>query len=182
MQGLIDAGKVRAFGLSNDSCWGTSQWLRLAEENGLPRVASVQNEYSLLYRMWDTDMAEMSVNEGVTLLSYSPLACGLLTGKYQGGTLPEGSRMAINGDLGGRRTDRAFDAVDTYLGIAARHGLDPVHMALAFTVQRPFAVSTIFGATTCDQLSHILNGLEISLGDDVLDEIAEAHRAHPMPF
>jgi aryl-alcohol dehydrogenase-like predicted oxidoreductase len=178
----ITAGKIRHFALSNESAWGTAQWLNLAEAHGLPRVQSIQNEYSLLCRLYDTDLAELAVNEQVTLLAYSPLGAGLLTGKYQNGALPTGSRMAINGDLGGRKTPRVFDAVAAYLEMAQRHGLDPVHMALAFSVQRPFPVSTIFGATTCDQLAHILKGLDVTLTSDQLAEIDTIHKAHPMPF
>ena len=178
----VKAGKIRHFALSNDSAWGTAQWLRLAEDRGLPRVQSIQNEYSLLCRLYDLDMAELAVNEQVTLLAYSPLAAGLLTGKYQDGALPDGSRMAINGDLGGRKTERAFAAVAAYLELARQHGLDPVHMALAFTVQRPFPVSTIFGATTSEQLGHILSGLDVSLSAELLEEIDATHKAHPMPF
>lgn len=178
----VKAGKIRHFALSNDSAWGTAQWLRLAEARGLPRVQSIQNEYSLLCRLYDTDMGELAVNEQVTLLAYSPLGAGLLTGKYQGGALPQGSRMAINGDLGGRKTDRAFAAVAAYLALAEKHGIDPVHMALAFTVQRPFPVSTIFGATTSDQLAHILSGLDVTLSTELLEEIDATYRAHPMPF
>lgn len=182
MDGLVKAGKVRAFGLSNETAWGTAQWLRLAEANGLPRVASVQNEYSLLCRLWDTDMAELSVNEDVTLLSYSPLGAGLLTGKYRNGAVPEGSRMALNGDLGGRASPRVPAAVEAYLDIAARHGLDPVHMALAWQRSRPFPISIIWGATTAEQLQHIIDGEGVTLSDAVIEEIEEAHKAHPMPF
>jgi aryl-alcohol dehydrogenase-like predicted oxidoreductase len=176
------AGKIRHFALSNESTWGTAQWLRLAEAHGLPRVQTVQNEYSLLCRMYDTDMAEMSFHERVTLLAFSPLAAGLLTGKYQGGAVPDGSRMSLTPELGGRKTARAFPAVAAYLEVAKRHGIDPVHMALAFTVQRPFGVSTIFGATTSAQLQHILDGKDTVLSDEVLADLDEVHRAHPMPY
>lgn len=179
---LVRAGRLGALALSNESAWGTAQWLRLSEQEGLPRVASIQNEYSLLCRAFDTDLAELAVNEDVTLLAFSPLATGLLTGKYRDGAVPAGSRKSIGPELGGRDTPRAHRAVDAYLGIARRHGLDPVHMALAFTVQRPFAVSTIFGATTSDQLAHILAGLDVTLSDEVLAEIDAAHRANPMPY
>ncbi|MBO9479064.1 aldo/keto reductase [Shimia sp. R11_0] len=182
LQKEVDRGTIGAFGLSNESAWGTSQWLRLSEDRGLPRVASVQNEYSLLCRLYDTDMAEMSLNEDVGLLAFSPLATGLLTGKYQNGQTPEGSRKAINGDLGGRVSVRVFDAVQAYLDIAAKHGIDPVHMAMAFTVQRPFMCSSIFGATTLEQLEHILKGADLRLSDEILKEINAANRAHPMPY
>lgn len=179
---MIKAGKMRYFALSNDTVWGVAQWMRLSEERGLPRVMSLQNEYSLLCRLYDTDFAELAVNEQLTLLAYSPLAAGLLTGKYQNGAIPEGSRMAGNGDLGGRKSPRVFDAVAAYLDLAQKHGIDPVHMALAFTVQRPFPVSSIFGATTSAQLTRILDGLDVTLSGDVLDEIDAIHRAHPLPY
>ena len=119
-------------------------------------MATIQNEYSLMCRLFDTDLAELSVNEDVGLLAFSPLAAGLLSGKYQDGALPEGSRMSITGDLGGRRGPRAFAAVEAYLDVARRHGLDPVQMALAWCLTRPFMCSAIFGATGMDQLDRAL--------------------------
>jgi len=182
LQKQVDKGNIRAFGLSNESAWGTAQWLRLSEEKGLPRVASIQNEYSLLCRLYDTDLAELSVNEDVGLLAFTPLAAGLLTGKYQDGAMPDGSRMTLNASLGGRKTERAFRAVDAYLEIAARHGLDPTQMALAWCINRPFMGSVIFGATSVAQLDVALGAVDVSLTDEVLKEIDTAHRAHPMPF
>ena len=182
LQKEVDRGRIRAFGLSNESAWGTAQWLRIADERGWPRVASIQNEYSLLCRMYDTDLAELSVNEDVGLLAFSPLAAGFLSGKYQHGHVPEGSRMSIVPEMGGRKSERVFDAVDAYVAIAARHGLDPVQMALAWTLTRPFMCSLIFGATRLDQLEHALKSVEVTLSDEVLEEIDDAHRLHPMPY
>ena len=142
----------------------------------------MQNEYSLMCRLYDTDMAELSVNEDVGLLSFSPLAAGLLTGKYQGGAVPEGSRLSLSPELGGRKTDRAFEAVEAYLGIAQRHGLDPAQMALAWCFRRPFMCSVIFGATTMAQLDVALGSVDLSLSDEVMAELDAAHRAHPMPY
>jgi aryl-alcohol dehydrogenase-like predicted oxidoreductase len=178
----VKAGKIRAIGLSNESAWGTMKWLALAEKHGLPRMATMQNEYSLLCRLYDTDMAELSVHEDITLLSYSPLAAGLLTGKYQNGAVPEGSRLSINGDLGGRKGDRAFAATQAYLDLAAKHGIDPIHMSLAWQRRRPFPISAIFGATTTEQLAHILAGDQVSLSDELMKEIDAVHRKHPMPY
>ena len=128
-------------------------------------------------------MAELCFHEQVTLLAFSPLATGLLTGKYQGGAVPEGSRMSINADLGGRMGGvRTLDVATLYVEVARKHGIDPVHMALAFTVQRPIAVSTIFGATTSAQLRQILDGADTVLSDEVLAELDEVNRAHPMPY
>ncbi|WP_298836562.1 aldo/keto reductase [uncultured Roseobacter sp.] len=178
----VKRGTIRAFGLSNESAWGTTRWIDVAERNGWPRVASVQNEYSLLCRLYDTDMAEMSIQEDVSLLSFSPLAAGLLTGKYQDGQVPEGSRMSLNPDLGGRRTDRAFEAVAAYQAVADKHGLDLTQMSLAWCRTRPFMGSIIFGATTMEQLDVCLGAADMDLSAEVLDDIDAAHRRHPMPY
>ncbi|SDY36271.1 aldo/keto reductase [Citreimonas salinaria] len=178
----VERGTIRAFGLSNDSAWGTMQWLREADRVGGPRVATIQNEYSLLCRMADTDLAELMHYEDVGLLPFSPLAAGLLSGKYQDGAVPEGSRMAINGDLGGRKTERAFAAVDAYLALAREFDIDPVHMALAFTVQRPFVASSIFGATTLEQLDRALGAIDLRLSEELLERIDAVHKQHPMPY
>ncbi|WP_371224015.1 aldo/keto reductase [Roseovarius sp. 2305UL8-3] len=182
LQREVDRGTIRAFGLSNESAWGTAQWLRVAEGRGLPRVASIQNEYSLLCRLYDTDLAELSVNEDVGLLAFSPLAVGFLTGKYQNGAVPEGSRMTLTKDLGGRNVPRTYEAVEAYLEIARKHGLDPAQMALAWCLTRPFMGSVIFGATTLQQLETVIGAADITLSDDVLREIDRAHKAHPMPY
>ena len=127
-------------------------------------------------------MAEMSIQEDVPLLAFSPLAAGMLSGKYQGGAIPEGSRMSLVENLGGRKTERAFEAVDAYLAIARKHGLDPTQMALAWCKTRPFMGSIIFGATSLDQLETCLGAVELELSEDVLSDIDAAHRAHPMPY
>ncbi len=175
-------GKIKHFALSNESAWGTAQWLRLADEHGLPRVQTVQNEYSLMCRMYDTDLAELSFHEQVTLLAFSPLATGMLTGKYSGGAVPDGSRQSFSPNLGGRLTDRALAAADAYVLVANKHGIDPVHMALAFTVQRPFPVSSIFGATTRAQLAHVIDGKDLVLSDEIIADLNKTHKAHPMPY
>ena len=135
----IKAGKIRAIGMSNESAWGMTKWIDQATAAGLPRMVLVQNEYSLLSRLYDTDLAEMAVNEDVTLLAFSPLACGLLTGKYQH-EVPAGSRLEINGNLGGRMTPRTLPVTQVYLDLARDHGVDPVHMAMAWQATRPFPV------------------------------------------
>jgi aryl-alcohol dehydrogenase-like predicted oxidoreductase len=182
LQAEVDRGTIRAFGLSNESAWGTAQWLAAAERTGGPRVASMQNEYSLLCRLYDTDMAELSVYEDVGLLAFSPLAAGFLTGKYQDGAVPDASRMSLNSDMGGRKTDRVFAAVDAYLDIAGRHGLDPSQMALAWCMTRPFMCSVIFGATNMAQLEVAIGAADLTLSDEVMAEITAANRAHPMPY
>ncbi len=179
---LVDEGKIRAIGLSNESVWGAARWLHLAETLGLPRMAAVQNEYSLLCRQFDTDWAEFSMIENMPLLAFSPLATGLLSGKYAGDVTPEGTRRSHTPDLGGRITPRVFPAVAAYLGIAARHGLDPCQMAIAFCRSRPFPTIPIIGATSLDQLTTNIGAASVVLTPEVLAEIALAHREHPMPY
>jgi aryl-alcohol dehydrogenase-like predicted oxidoreductase len=178
--GLVKDGKVRAVGLSNESAWGTLKYLRLSEENGLPRVASIQNEYNLLYRQFDLDLAEVAHHEDVGLLAYSPLAAGLLTGKYQDGSRPVGSRATINGDLGGRLTPYQEPAVKAYLELSAKHGLDPAQLALAFCLSRPFMASVIIGATKMEQLQRDIASADVKLSDHLMKEIAAIHRQYPM--
>ena len=182
LQNEVKRGRIRAFGLSNESAWGLTNWAEVAERVGGPRPATVQNEYSLMCRMADTDVAETCIAEDIGMLAFSPLATGLLTGKYQGGSVPEGSRMSLNGDLGGRKTKRAFEAVDAYLALAEKHGLDPVQMALAWACRRPFMASVIFGATSVEQLERSLGAASVELPEALMEEIDATHRAHPMPY
>ncbi len=179
---LIAEGKIRHLALSNESVWGAARWLALSEQLGLPRVMTVQNEYSLLCRQFDSDWAELSVLEDMPLLAFSPLATGLLTGKYAGDVIPENSRRALNPSLSGRITPQVFPAVAAYMGIAARHGLDPSQMAIAFCAARPFPVIPIIGATTLAQLKTNIGAADLVLSDAVLAEIDAAHRAHPQPY
>jgi aryl-alcohol dehydrogenase-like predicted oxidoreductase len=179
---LVKAGKVRAVGLSNETAWGTMQYLRHAEDKGLPRMASVQNEYNLLYRSHDLDMAELSYHEDVGLLAYSPLAAGLLTGKYLDGARPEGSRLTKNNDLGGRYQPHQEPAVRAYVDLAAEHGLDPAQMALAFCLTRPFMTSVIIGATTMAQLKTDIAAADLTLSEEVMNGIRRIHRLYPAPI
>jgi aryl-alcohol dehydrogenase-like predicted oxidoreductase len=179
---LVAEGKIRSIGLSNESCWGTAQFLRIAGENNFPRVVSLQNEYSLLYRTHDLDLAELSHHENVGLLPYSPLAGGLLSGKYKNGARPEGSRLTINPDLFGRVHDGIWPVLDAYLGVARQHALDPAQMAIAFCNQRPFVTSSIIGATSLEQLANNIAASELELGDEVLEDIQTIHRRYPLPF
>lgn len=175
-------GKIRHFGLSNESAWGMSQWIGRSDAGQGPRAASLQNEYSLLCRLYDTDLAELAVNEDVTLLAYSTLATGLLTGKYAPDVTPPGSRRSVNGDLGGRITPRVWAAVEAYLGIARQAGLDPVQMAIAWTMSRPFPVIPIVGATSVEQLDRAIGAADVTLPAEVKTAIGRVHKDHPLPF
>jgi len=182
LQRQVDAGKIRHVGLSNESAWGLAQWICASDAGAGPRMVSIQNEYSLLCRLFDTDLAEASVNEDVGLLAFSPLATGLLTGKYKPDVTPEGSRRTINTTLSGRITDRVWGAIDAYEDIAKRHGLNISQMALAWCATRPFMTSVIFGATSLDQLKLAMGAADITLSDEILAEINTAHKAHPLPY
>jgi len=179
---LIEAGKLRHVGLSNETAWGSARWLQLSETAGLPRMASIQNEYSLLCRLFDTDLAELSVNEDLPLMAYSPLAAGLLSGKYAGDVIPDGTRRMLVPDLGGRIAPRVWKAVTSYLRIANDYGLDPCQMALAWCRTRPFTVIPIIGATSMEQLENNLDAARLTLPPEVLEEIDAAHRDTPLPY
>jgi aryl-alcohol dehydrogenase-like predicted oxidoreductase len=178
----VKAGKIRHIGLSNDSAWGTMQYLNASEKYGLPRVASIQNEYSLLNRLFDTDMAELSHHEDVGLLAYTPLAMGMLTGKYRNGAKPTGSRLVISPDLGGRVQENLAAPLEAYLDLADRHGLNPSQMAIAFCLTRPFMASVIIGATNLEQLDTNIDASKVQLPDEVMAEIATIRRKYPMPM
>ncbi len=179
---LIAEGKIRHIALSNETVWGAAKWLSLADRHGLPLMASVQNEYSMLCRQFDSDWAEFSALEQMPLLAFSPLATGLLSGKYAGDVIPEGSRRMLNPSLSGRITPPVFPAVAAYLGIAARHRIDPSQMAIAFCLRRPFPCFPIIGATTMAQLKINLGAADLHLTPEVFAEIDAVHRQHPMPF
>jgi len=178
---LVQAGKIRAIGVSNETTWGISQWLRIAEARGLPRLVSVQNEYNLIRRIFDQDLAELSHHEDVGLLAYSPLAGGMLTGKYQNGAMPAGSRKDFQKGFW-RHNEFSEAATAEYLALAARHGLDPAQMAIAFCRSRPFMTSTIIGATSTTQLGNALGAIDMVLSPEVLAEIDAVFRRHPRPI
>lgn len=181
LDGFVKAGKVRAVGLSNESAWGTMKYLELAEKHGLPRMATIQNEYNLLYRHHDLDLAEVVRHEDVGLLAYSPLAGGLLTGKYLDGARPAGSRADF-GDIGARLVPSQEEATRAYVTLARENGLDPAAMALAFCLTRPFMASVIIGATKMEQLKVAIGSKDVNLTSELLKAIERIHRKFPLPM
>lgn len=182
LQALIQEGKLRHIGLSNETAWGVMHYLRLSEEKGLPRMASIQNEYSLLNRLFECDLSEIALREDIGLLAWSPLAAGMLSGKYAHGKIPKGSRWSISSRHNQRNTPQAHAAVDAYLKVASKHGLDPVQMALAFVTSRPFVTSNIIGATNLEQLKTNLDSVDVRLGPEVLADIDQVRRDYPIPY
>ena len=169
---LVREGKILHFGLSNESAWGTMQYLKLSMELGLPRVQTIQNEYNFLRRYYDMDLAELAFHEDVGLLAYSPLAAGAISGKYLGGVLPEGTRGAVAGSAY-RNNQYTEPAIRAYIALAERHGLDVNQMAIAFCLTKPFMTSVIIGATTMDQLRTNIGAADIELSEAVLGEIQQ---------
>ncbi|CAN7599627.1 aldo/keto reductase [Devosia sp. LjRoot16] len=169
---LVREGKIRHFGLSNESAWGTMQYLKLSMELGLPRVQTIQNEYNFLRRYYDMDLAELAFHEDVGLLAYSPLAAGAISGKYLGGVLPEGTRGAVAGSAY-RNNQYTEPAIRAYIALAEKHGLDVCQMAIAFCLTKPFMTSVIIGATTMEQLKTNIGAADVELSEAVLNEIQQ---------
>lgn len=175
---LVREGKIRYFGLSNESAWGTMQYLRQATELGLPRVQSIQNEYNLLRRYYDMDLAELAFHEDVGLLAYSPLAAGALSGKYLGGVLPPGTRGAVAGSAY-RNNQYTEPAIKAYLELARQHNLDVNQMAIAFCLTKPFMTSVIIGATSMEQLKADIDAADLALSQAVVDGIQQIFMRYP---
>lgn len=178
----IKEGKIRHVGLSNETSWGTMQYLNLSEQQSLPRMVSIQNEYSLLDRKFDTDLGELALHEDIGLLAWSPLATGMLSGKYLNGARPEGARWDYEARIIWRDTKQANLAVKSYCYIATKYNMDICQMALAFVNSRPFLTSNIIGATTMNQLKSNINSINIKLSDEILKDIDEVRKLFPIPY
>ena len=181
LDGLVKAGKVRHIGLSNETPWGVSRFLHLADSRGWPRMASIQNPYNLLNRTYEVGLAEMSMREQIGLLAYSPLAFGALTGKYLNGLRPEKARLTLYERFVRYSNPQAQKACARYVQLARDHGMDPAQMALAFVTRQPFVTSNIIGATNMDQLNRNLSSINMGLTDSVLKAIADIHQSQPNP-
>lgn len=178
---LVDAGKVRHIGLSNETPWGAMRFLQAARELNLPRAVTVQNPYNLLNRTFEIGMAEIAHREGLGLLAYSPLAFGVLSGKYLGSMQPAEARLTLFERFQRYRGHRGQLATEAYVSLARSQGLDPAQMALAYVAARPFVTSVIIGATTLEQLTSDLKSLELNLSQLVLSGIEEIHQNNPNP-
>ena len=181
LQAMIDAGKIRHVGLSNESAWGTMKFLELAERHGLVRMQSVQNPYNLLNRSAEVGLAEVFHREQVGLLPYSPLAFGVLSGKYLGGEQPADARLTLFDRFTRYTKDPGVRATEAYVALAREHGLDPAQMALAWVTSQPFVTSNIIGATTMAQLEHDIDSAELVLSEAVLEAIEAIHARAPNP-
>ena len=179
---LIDQGKIRYIGLSNETPWGFSKFLQIAEEQKLPRIVSVQNPYNLVNRSYEVGMSEISIREKSGLLAYSPLAAGYLTGKYRNNQIPKNSRMDLFYENYPRyHNQRTYDAVDEYFKIAQKNKLTLTQLSQAFVNSRDFVTSNIIGATTMEQLKENIDSINISLDDKLMNEINLIHENIPNP-
>jgi aryl-alcohol dehydrogenase-like predicted oxidoreductase len=181
MDEQVSLGNIRAYGLSNETPWGVMKMLQLAETNGLPRVASIQNAYNLLGRMFEVGLSEVAIRENCGLLAYSPLAFGALSGKYLGGKMPDGSRHKLFPDFQRYFHDNAVKAVAAYAALADQHDLTLSQMALAYVNSRPFVTSNIIGATTLEQLKSNLESENMDLNPEVISGIETIHESHSNP-
>lgn len=178
---LVKAGKIRHIGLSNETPWGVNQFLRIAEQQGLARIVSIQNPYSLLNRTFEIGNAEISIRENVGLLAYSPLAFGHLTGKYLNGAKPAGARITLFERFARYKSENAEQATQAYVDLAKAHDLDPAQLALAYVNTRRFVTSNIIGATNLEQLKTDIDSIDVRLSDEVLQEIERIHQLFPNP-
>ena len=178
---LVASGKVRTIGVSNETPWGTLRFVELARRNGWPRIVSIQNPYSLLNRTFEIGLAEIADREAVGLLAYSPLAFGVLSGKYLDGARPPGSRLALFSRFDRYNSPEAERATRAYVALAREHALDPAQMALAYVNGRPFLTSNIIGATTPEQLAANIASIDLALPDEVLSGIEAIHVGQPNP-
>jgi aryl-alcohol dehydrogenase-like predicted oxidoreductase len=178
---LVRAGKIRHIGVSNETPWGVAEYLRLHREKGLPRIASIQNPYSLLNRSFEIGLSEFALREAVGLLAYSPLGMGVLSGKYLDGAKPEGARMTRFNRWTRYSGPHAEAATKAYVELARARGFDPAQMAIAFATHQRFTTATIIGATSLEQLRSNFDAAQLRLDAELLRDIEMLHRRYTIP-
>ncbi len=178
----VDKKLIRYIGLSNETPWGVMKFLSASEKFNLPRVVSIQNPYSLLNRSFEAGLSEIAINEKVGLLPYSPLAGGVLTGKYLNGKMPQDSRMALFERMRSRYTGaHAEKAVVEYKKIADKYDLNLTQMSINFVTKRDFVTSNIIGATSLDQLKENISSINCNLKEELMDDIEKVHKIFTYP-
>lgn len=180
LDGFIKAGKIRHIGLSNESPWGTMRYLKESENKNLPRPITIQNAYSLLHRIFEAGLSEISLQENIGLLAFSPLGFGVLSGKYLNDA-PKDGRVTLFPNYSRYSSPESTLAVKKYLAIAQKNGLTLAELSLAFVNQLPFVTSNIIGATKMSQLKENINSINIELSDKIINEINAVHAIMPNP-
>ena len=175
---LVKSGKIRYIGLSNETPWGTMKFLYHSDISSTPRVQSIQNAYNLLNRTFEIGGSEIAHREDVGLLAYSPIAQGYLSGKYQNGALPKGSRKELFNRLQRYEGPYAEEAIEAYLNIAKKYEIDPSQLANQFVTTRPFVTSNIIGATNMEQLKLAVTSIDIKLTKEIEEDIEKAYQRH----
>ncbi len=178
---FISEGKIRYIGLSNETAWGLSKFLELSKLKKLPKMMSVQNPYNLLNRSYEVGLAEISVREKSGLLAYSPLAFGYLTGKYRNNNLPDKSRMKLFKDFTRYKNENGQNAIEEYYKISKKFDIDFTQMSLKFCEIQPFVTSVIIGATTMEQLKTNIESVNVSLTNEIINEINKIQKKYPNP-
>ena len=181
LDGEVKAGRIRNIGISNENSWGTMRYLEESKHHNLPRVATIQNAYSLLTRTFETDLAEVALRENVGLLAYSPMAFGVLSGKYIKGKADDNARLKLFPRFARYSGKKAEEAAKHYLKIAEGNNMTLAQMSLAFVNQQPFVTSNIIGATNTEQLKENIDSIDVTLSEDVLQQIEEVHQLIPNP-
>ena len=178
----VNKGLIKYVGLSNETPWGVMKFISVAKEFNLPRVVSIQNPYSLLNRSFEAGLSEIAINEEIGLLPYSPLAGGVLSGKYLNGKKPENARMTLFERMRGRYSNQhAENAVLEYQKIAVKYNLNLTQMAINFVTKQNFVTSNIIGATSITQLEENINSIDCKLNEEVMDEIEKVHKIYTYP-
>ncbi len=178
---LVQVGKIRYLGISNETPWGMTTYINLAEKHNWPRIVSIQNPYSLLNRTFEVGLSEIAHRENCGLLAYSPLAFGVLTGKYLNGEMPEGSRLQLFPTYSRYKNTLSDMLTQQYVDLAKTHGLSPAQLALAYVNTRGFVTSTIIGATQIADLEEDILSIDVNLSAEVLESIEGIHNSHPNP-
>ena len=178
---IIKSGKIRHVGISNEKAWGTMRYLEESRTHNLPRMITIQNAYSLLNRVFEGDMAEVAIRENIGLLAYSPMAFGVLSGKYINGTAADNARLKLFPRFARYSGEQATEATKRYLKIAEDNDMTLAQMSLAFVTDRPFMTSNIIGATSIEQLEENIDSINISLSKEVMDAINVVHAEIPNP-
>ncbi len=181
LDALVKEGKIRHYGLSNETPWGVMRHLEESGNNNLTRAKTLQNPYSLLNRTYEVGLAEISMRENIGLLAYSPMAFGILSGKYLHEQKPKNARLTLFPQMSRYLNEQVNFAVTQYAALAKKHGISLAQLALAFVNQQSFVTSNIIGATTLAQLKENIDSIHLQLSDELLKEIDLIHERQPNP-